>query len=371
MGALCISNRGDRLVSARTKMRFLDTKGIVTIAILGSLGGALSTFVGYLGNLINLSLGVPFGAGQFLAGLHVFWLVLMRVLVPRRGVGTAGGLLKGVVEMFTGSTHGIVIVFVSLVQGFFVDIAAEAGGGYDTSVVRTRIFWWFGAGLASASNVWVLQAFYFSGIDWLYILLISTLAFCSGVVFAGYFAWETVEFLNDSGIVFNEFQSIRPQIEPATKQTMLHRNVPAILIILFITVGSLFYFTVGTSLLSDPDTCQVSGLVEHSYLYRPSDFVQYQVTIEAELVGAYTHLPPANYTGVLLSVILSQASPLPEATSLRVIARDGYTMVFSRLNDVLSDQKLILSQSGTGLWLIAANYDGSYWVQKVQSLQVF
>ena len=40
----------------------ITTRDIVTIAILSSLGGALSTFIGYLGNLINLSLGVPFGA---------------------------------------------------------------------------------------------------------------------------------------------------------------------------------------------------------------------------------------------------------------------------------------------------------------------
>ena len=55
----------------------LSTRGIVTIAVLASLGGVLSTFVGYLGNLVNLALGVPFGAGQFMAGLHVFWLVVV------------------------------------------------------------------------------------------------------------------------------------------------------------------------------------------------------------------------------------------------------------------------------------------------------
>jgi len=37
----------------------ISTRDIVTIAILSALGGALSTFVGYLGNLINLTLGVP------------------------------------------------------------------------------------------------------------------------------------------------------------------------------------------------------------------------------------------------------------------------------------------------------------------------
>jgi len=55
---------------------YLTTKDLVTIALLSALGGVLSTYIGYLGNLINHMLGVPFGAGQFLAGMHVLWIVL-------------------------------------------------------------------------------------------------------------------------------------------------------------------------------------------------------------------------------------------------------------------------------------------------------
>ena len=124
----------------------VTTRDIVTIAVLSSLGGALSTFIGYLGNLINLALGVPFGAGQFMAGLHVFWLVLIRVIVPKLGAGTAGGLLKGTVEMFTGSTHGIAIVFVSLVQGIIIDMSAAAAGSRDSPRESSRVVWWLGAG---------------------------------------------------------------------------------------------------------------------------------------------------------------------------------------------------------------------------------
>lgn len=349
----------------------LDTKEIVTIAILASLGGSLSTFVGYLGNLINLSLGVPFGAGQFLAGLHVFWLVLMRVLLPRRGVGSFGGLLKGLVELFTGSTHGIVIVFVSLIHGFVVDIAAEIGGEYTSDRTGMRIVWWLGAGVSSASNVWVLQAFYLAGVDILYLLLISVLAFCSGVIFAGYFAWETLEFLNDSGVAHQSFSSNRIPLVTKTPTSVVKRNLPAVIIILFISLGSVLYFAFGAQLLSDSSTCEVAGLVDRPYIYRPSDFTEHVVTIEAELNGAYTHLPLSNYTGVPLSVILSAAIPKATAASLRVFARDGYVMLFPDLDDVMNDPDLILSQNEHGLWLIAGNYDGSYWVQKVSTLELY
>ncbi len=183
------------------------THDIVMIAVLASLGGALSTFVGYLGNLINLALGVPFGAGQFMAGIHVFWLVLIRALVSKNGngalgilAGSIGGLLKGFVELFTGGTHGILIVLISLTQGVLIDITSMIGTDYHSGGVSTRLIWWIGAGIASASNVIIFQILYFSGVPLLYIAIITILSFCSGIIFAGFFAWETVDFLYETGI---------------------------------------------------------------------------------------------------------------------------------------------------------------------------
>jgi energy-coupling factor transport system substrate-specific component len=334
------------------------------------LGGSLSTFIGYLGNLINLSLGVPFGAGQFMAGLHVFWIVLMRVLVPKKGVGTMGGFLKGLVEMFTGSTHGVVIVVVSLVQGLIIDIIGtfvRKDGDLNGS---SRIVWWLGAGIASASNVLTFQFFYFAGAPDLYILVISLLAFSSGIIFAGYFAWETLEFLNDTGVVSDRFTSIRTAIPERGRKTVLYRNIPAVALILFITVGSLYYIGAVRPLIADPYSCDVVGLVDSPYSFNIDTFSGPSVTIEAELNGAYINIPAANYTGPLISIILQQAGLQPEATGLRVVARDGYIVEFD-LDDVMSDNRLLLSKSDDGLWLIAAEYDGSLWVRQVLTLQVY
>ncbi len=347
----------------------LSTRDIVTIAILASLGGALSTFVGYLGNLINLALGVPFGAGQFMAGLHVFWLILIRAIVPKHGTGTAGGLLKGIVELFTGSTHGIVIVLVSLVQGFVVDLGAAAAGNNDNPAESARITWWLGAGIAAAANVLVFQAFYFSGAPFLYIMVITILAFCSGIIFAGYFAWETLEFLNDTGTI-NGFQSIKPTIQSRTPRRIASRNIPAIIFVSFLVIGSLFYTSNIAHVFADPNACEVTGLVNHPYSFTLDDFSNDTVTIEAELVGAYTHLPPANYTGPLISTILQRAQLQPEASGLQVTARDGYSIVFDDLESIMTDTHLILTMNSDGFWLIAGNYDGSMWVRQVIELQV-
>lgn len=347
----------------------ISTRDIVTIAILASLGGVLSTFVGYLGNLINLALGVPFGAGQFMAGLHVFWLVLIRVIIPKRGVGTAGGLLKGTIEMFTGSTHGIVIVVVSLIQGVVVDFAASAAGNTENPKDSSRITWWMGAGVASAVNVIILQLFYFTGAPFLYIFVISILAFCSGIIFAGYFAWETLEFLNDAETI-SGFQSTKPALQNSTPKSIAYRNLPAIAFVLFLIVGSLYYTTNVANVFADPYSCEVRGLVDNPFSFSLEDFPGSEVTIEAELIGAYTHIPPTNYTGILLSTILQQANVQSGAVGLQIIARDGYSISLD-ITAVMIDSDLLLSRSNDGLWLIAENYDGSMWVRQVILLQVY
>jgi ABC-type thiamin/hydroxymethylpyrimidine transport system permease subunit len=347
------------------------TRQIVTIAILSALGGSLSTFVGYLGNLINLTLGVPFGAGQFMAGLHVFWIVLMRVLVPKNGVGTMGGLLKGTVEMFTGSTHGIVIVMVSLIQGAIIDLTGVIASNDQNLNGNSRVVWWLGAGISSASNVIMFQLFYFAGAPDIYIMVISLLAFCSGVIFSGFFAWETLEFLNDAGVIQDRFPSIRTNLPEKGKRSVINkRNIPALALILFLVVGVTYYVGVVRPLIADPDSCDVVGLVETPYTFNIETYSGTTVTIEAELIGSVIHLPPTNYTGILLSIILQQATPLPEAIGLRVMARDGYQVEFD-LNNVMTDNRLLLTSSSDGLWLIAAEYDGSLWVRQVVTFQVF
>ena len=349
----------------------INTREIVIMAILSSLGGALSTFVGYLGNMINLALGVPFGAGQFMAGLHVFWLVLVRVLVPKKGAGTIAGFLKGVAELFTGSTHGIVIVIVSVVQGIIIDLAGIIGGSSKDTNTTSRLIWWLLAGISSASNVIIFQIFYFASAPWLYITIITILAFCSGIIFAGYFAWETLEFIQETGVITTTFKSLRPQYSPQTKRRMAFRNLPAIILVLFLSIGSIYYTATVAKIFVDPYVCEVTGLVEQPFTYHPSDFIDEKVTIEAELQGAYIHIPPTYYTGVLIRTILEKAIPLTEASGLQVRARDGYTINFDDLEDVMTDNRFLLTETDDGLWLIAADYDGSLWVKQVTTLEIY
>jgi hypothetical protein len=292
----------------------------------------------------------------------------MRAIVPRHGVGTAGGLLKGVVELFTGSTHGILIVFVSLVQGVLVDVGAVFGGNLNQEHTDPRFVWWISAGIASASNVWVFQALYFSGVPLVYLAVITILAFSSGVIFAGFFAWETLQFLKESGVIVSG--SLRPASLGISRVSLVRKNIPAVAFVLFLVLGSSYYVLGVARFSSDIHSCQISGLVENPYEFRPSDFGGQEVTIVAELKGTYIQLPPANYTGILLRAILEEAIPSPVATHARIMARDGYSALFE-LSAIMSDYHMLLTDTAEGLWLIAGAYDGSQWVQMVSLIEIY
>jgi DMSO/TMAO reductase YedYZ molybdopterin-dependent catalytic subunit len=150
----------------------------------------------------------------------------------------------------------------------------------------------------------------------------------------------------------------------------MSRNLPAIVFVLFITVGSLYYTTNVANVFADPYSCEVRGLVDNPFTFTLDDFPGSEITIEAELIGAYTHIPPANYTGLLLSTILQQADVHTNAVGLQVIARDGY-LISLDIADVMTDSELLLTRTIDGLWLIADNYDGSMWVRQVIILQVY
>jgi energy-coupling factor transport system substrate-specific component len=335
---------------------YFTTRDLVTIAILSALGGVLSTYIGYLGNLVNVALGLPFGAGQIMAGLHIYFMILAYAIVGKFGTGTTVGLLDGTVELFSGSTHGIVIVVVALIEGILVDLTL--------AVFRkpTTLGYCIAGALASMSNVFTFQIIYFSGVPIVYILLIALMAAVSGAVFAGYFGRGSYQILVQSSIVKAK------ETPPVAKKLSLQK-VFTIILALALIGGAGVYYTVVYKPFINPETCQITGDVDHPFTYRPSDFINKQVTIVAELKGQYTYIPPMNYTGVPLYIILNTAVPNSSANVVRVVASDGYEATFN-LTDVMQDGRIILIQDSGSLRIVAANYAGAYWVQKVYEISV-
>ncbi len=325
------------------------------IALLSSLGGVMSAFVGYLASLINIAVGVPFGAGQLITGLHVFWLVLILGITKKSGTATIGGLLKGAVELFAGSSHGIVIVLVSLIEGIVLDFVLLAD-----KEKSSYFMFYIGAALSSMANVFVFQAIYMNNVPLAYIMVMASLAFASGTIFGGYFGRSTIDLLVESNVIAGE---------PTFRKVVQRHHLPVLVFLIVIVAGAGFYYTAIYKPFADPLSFQVTGNVEHPYTYHHADFVSQYVTIEAEMIGSTTYVPPKNYTGTPLSIVLQHAGLKSTNGTVIVRASDGYEKSFSLAN-VLNDTKIIVSEYEGHLRIVAANYDAAYWIRNIVEIIV-
>lgn len=356
---------------AKRKKYYFSNRDLLVIAILSGIGGVMSTYVGYLGNLLNRVFGVPFGAGQFVSGLHIFWFILAAGLIRKPGTATTAGLLKGVIEMLTGSTHGIAIILVSLMQGLMVDLVLL--------VVRRHNLasYILAGGIAAASNVFVFQLLYFSHAPFNYLLFISLIAFVSGVLLAGSFGHSVLEIViqarpfhisdaNEEGMI--------GEIAPASdtrrkKKAFTFRMAATILLAGLLSLGAVYYYA---AVFEPPWTgprCQVQGMVETPLSFQLSHFSGYETTVTAELIGKISHVPPQEYTGIPVHVIIEEARPEAGARKIHIIAADGYEVEFD-LKAVLNDGQMLLIQEEDSLRLIAGSYGGEYWVRQVSRIVV-
>ncbi len=351
----------------------LTTKDLVTVALLSALGGALSTYIGYLGNLVNHIMGVPFGAGQFLAGLHVLWIVLAVGITGKKGVGTTTGLLKGTVEFFLGSTHGVIIIAVSLVQGILVDTFLFTDRAKKS---RSVIIYGLAGAVAAASNVIVFQSVFFSGVPWIMILMLCLLAAASGVIFAGWLPIEMLATLERAGIVEGKNgivvddlgRAVRPASDRKLPRGAVVSMVMVIAFLAVFTVGAVYYFF-AIYRLPGQTSIDVEGSVAVPFDFAYGDFEGNETTISAELNGAVTHIAMKNYTGIPLRDVLERASPNATATRVDVIGGDGYSAPFS-LSSVMADPELLIIVENGNYRLVAANYDGAYWVEEIVTIEV-
>lgn len=347
---------------------YLGNRELLIIAILSGIGGVMSTYIGYLGNLLNRLFGVPFGAGQFVSGLHVFWFILVAGLVRKPGAATAAGLLKGIIELLTGSTHGVAIILVSLTQGLLVDVVLL--------IMRRHnlLSYTLAGGVAAASNVFVFQLLYFSHAPIAYILFIGLLAFVSGVLLAGSLGHSVLEIILQarpfrSSIAEEEMAAASAATGAKAKTRPSVKIAITGVLMALLAMGAVYYYAV---IYEPPWTgprCQVEGAVANPLSFQLSYFEQHETTITAELIGQVTHIPAQEYTGIPLKVIIAEARPLDGAQKLRVMASDGYEVEFE-LQKVLNDDQMVLIKEDDMLRLIAGNYEGGYWVKLVNRMIV-
>jgi energy-coupling factor transport system substrate-specific component len=363
-----------------------STREVATIAILAALGGVMSAYVGYLGVLLNKLVGTPFGAGQFLAGLHVLWMVLAVVMTNRVGAATSTGLLKGTVEMLAGSSKGVLVILLSLVAGLIVDAvwALAPRRGMHAAVMA--------GALATCSNVVMFLLFTstYAGLLWLFLLLMAV-SFVSGVIFAGLLVWNIAATLDHAGIMVRA-PGLEPGSASADPPVMANggtrertwRSMAGIIVTIVVVVllfgGALAYYvaTVDDVASMREGTVSVEGDVGTPYEFHLDEFEDGLVTVEAELEGEFTHVPMREYTGVPLARILERAAPGDDATLVRVVGADGYgeqlaldledvTDPASEEDYLLVEEQGTLSDGGSGDYyrMVCRDLDGGWWVRWV------
>jgi ABC-type thiamin/hydroxymethylpyrimidine transport system permease subunit len=160
------------------------TREIALIIILSAAGGAVSVPLGYLGNALKAIPILPFGIGQILSGVHILWLVLVRLLTGKKGSATFAGALKGIVELSLFSFHGIQVLPIALVEGILVDIVMSVPG--KASQIKTAI----AGGLSASSNVLVLWLLLLQSLSPYIIGFMWLLSLISGAL-VGLFGWYT------------------------------------------------------------------------------------------------------------------------------------------------------------------------------------
>ena len=159
-------------------MRYV-TREIAFIAIFSCLGAVLSVPIGYLGDFLKTIPILPFGFGQILSGLHIFILTLSSLYIGKNGIATMTATIKGLVEAFLFSFHGIPVIVMSALQGLIIDVTVYVLGKRNTS-------YYLGCGIAAFSNVAYLQFFLQLPFPAEAFTLMYILAFISGTVFGGY-----------------------------------------------------------------------------------------------------------------------------------------------------------------------------------------
>jgi energy-coupling factor transport system substrate-specific component len=328
---------------------YFSTRDLLLMAALAALGGVAGTYVNALGDAFQATLGFA-GTTQWAAGLHVLWLVLAVGLTGKQGAGTLTGVLKGVVELLSGNTHGLLVLLIDVIAGLLIDLGFLPFRKKDSLPAFC-----LAGGLASASNVFVFQLFAVLPADTLAytaLLLVAGVALVSGVLFAGLLGYALLNSLRRAGVAKDR------ALAPTRGRLYLAFLVVAGLL----TVGLTLYLR---QALRGSAAVHVGGAVSAPYDYPSEHGDLAQVTAETTLRNATTR-----YTGVPIHELIGRAQPKEDASLLLARATDGYAFFIS-IEEVQLNESLLLACQGKGENAscdVVGAENGKAWVRGVSEL---
>ena len=323
------------------------------MAALAAMGGVTSTYVNMIGDFFQSFLGFA-GTTQWAAGLHVLWIMLSAAILRKTGAASMTGVLKGFVELFSGNTHGLLVVIIDIAAGVIVDLVLLTSGKKQPGFI-----FYLAAGLASASNVIIFQFFAAVPEDILTFIVIaasSTFAFISGVVFGGFLSKGLVANLQKIGMIETFLYT-----EPDKKKIL-----PAVIIIAALIVAGISAM-VFVNNQSNSSGVMICGAVANPYSF-PDDWSG----ISKIRIEATNNEGAREYEGFSMAEIIDYAEPLAQSGNIQITASDGYQF-FVTLHEVFSNKNLILFEQNNGKTLaynVAGAESQKAWVRGVNELKV-
>lgn len=334
---------------------YFSTKNLITIALLSLLGAVLSTYVGYVGQTFGSLTGIPFG-GQLLSGMHVFWIVLVLVLVDKKGAGVLAGALDNIVQFLLGSHLGILVLPVGIMQGVFAEIGFWPLKKYRTLALAIA------GGLSSWANILVMQVL-LNKFGTVYIFgTVSLFAIASGVVLGGCLTLGIVQILRDAGVAGKKEETKKTGISTLYK-------VVAIVLICGVAVLAVANYVLpaqskSTSTAASSYMINVTDSSGHAKKYDLASLKSSFVTINANFKGAQS-----SYTGVPVSYLLKDSGADKSGSSVTITGTDGYAQAF-KLSEATGNNNLVLYPSNKTYSLAASGYSPQQWVRDVASVTV-
>lgn len=156
-----------------------NSRQLSLIVVFSALGAIASVPIGHLGNHLKTIPLLPLGTGQILAGLHLIMIVMTALYVKKPGTAAMTGAVKGLIEAFLFSYHGLPVIVMSAFQGAIIDLVLYVMGYGITAII-------LGCGLSAASNVVFIHFFLGKQFPLSVYVLMYVLSFISGAVLGGY-----------------------------------------------------------------------------------------------------------------------------------------------------------------------------------------
>jgi len=179
------------------KSKKLSTLDLIYSAILGVLGGVISSLIPFS---LLIKVWYPLTGGtQLVSGHHVMWATIIYGITRKKKNIMLTMASKGIIEFLLGDPWGIIIIFVNLMEGFCL-----AGGFFFMERIgegETKLGWGIAGGFGNffqAPFFWIInQRWHLHFTLW---ILAFMFAFISGILITGLLGKAIKDYLIKAGI---------------------------------------------------------------------------------------------------------------------------------------------------------------------------